>query len=309
MFFNNALEDFCTMRFVVLMSISLLLSGCASTSGDPEAVEGTGSPQDADEAAGPDDSAEEEAPATPTPKPYTPHAPTLAMALNQTNGTAPLPVQVTIDASDADGDVLRWEVFVDGKVIDLGKGTPTIVDIVLDAGNHTVGVTVTDGQHTVSGEQSVTVHARPTVAAAPALQVVNGTISGMSPGCAPNMPYDGLSGGFLLVPLQAGTMLQPFFASFSGQSAVDTVIFLDAADGELARFTVGVTEATGGINSTDPGVTIPDWTASGNVPDAASSIIFAACANVLGVPADAEMPEMVRYRAGLDATAEPFEML
>lgn len=110
-----------------------LFAGCADKTSDID-------PIDTD----PVDGGNETAP-PPTPPVNT--APVASLVASAMNGTAPLNVTLTLDGSDVDGDNLTWSLAI-GNETQTGDALPATVDAVLEEGNHTITLTVSDGNAT-----------------------------------------------------------------------------------------------------------------------------------------------------------------
>src|SRR5688572_26883310 len=88
--------------------------------------------------------------------------PTASITASITDGTAPLSVNFTLDASDQDNDTLSWTLDADGDGTPDQEGTNATFPIVAnftyaDAGNFTANLTVTDGTDSTSRELAVSV--------------------------------------------------------------------------------------------------------------------------------------------------------
>lgn len=93
---------------------------------------------------------------TTDPEPEANTPPTAKLTADAVNGTAPLNVTFTIEASDADGDDLTWELFLDGIQITKGREpTATTTYNFTEAGNFTLRLVVEDDES--SAEANVTV--------------------------------------------------------------------------------------------------------------------------------------------------------
>lgn len=98
-------------------------------------------------------------------------APVANLTADILNGTAPLLVNLTLHGSDADGDNLTWSLQVNGTQTANGTQLPATVVLNLTAGNHSVLLTLSDGEAETSANLTVAVAASgPTVA--PILEVL-----------------------------------------------------------------------------------------------------------------------------------------
>lgn len=123
------------MRVIALLSVfALALSGCA---GEPVISEPTESSEL------PQESGNETVQST-VPEAVN-RAPIAIFEADVLNGTAPLLVNFTIDASDMDGDNMTWAIAQNGTEVLNGTEFPAAFNLTLLAGNHTVALTVSDG--------------------------------------------------------------------------------------------------------------------------------------------------------------------
>lgn len=134
---------------LVLLSLTLILSGCLGTSdGDDEALDPTNTStqgnETSDVSSGTDNT-----------------APEASLSANQTTGQAPLAVTFTLEGSDADGDALRWTFTIQqGAQLSTGDQLPATVNHTYDrAGNFTAVLTVDDGNQTAGANLTITVTA------------------------------------------------------------------------------------------------------------------------------------------------------
>lgn len=129
---------------MIALMLGLIVAGCLGGSDDPVAQDDGSSATGGNETMPADDSFEEpENETAPEPEPASP--PTANLTADIGNGSAPLTVNFTIDASDPDGDLASWTLeFDDGNETD-GTEFPAVVNHTYErAGNMTVNLTVVD---------------------------------------------------------------------------------------------------------------------------------------------------------------------
>lgn len=98
-------------------------------------------------------------------------APTASLEASAQNGTAPLNVTFTLGGSDPDGDNLTWTLTVGNDTV-TGDVLPASVNRTLAAGNHTVTLTVSDGDLTGNASLLIAVAVGGAPAVEPILQVL-----------------------------------------------------------------------------------------------------------------------------------------
>ncbi len=74
-------------------------------------------------------------------------APVALLEASAINGTAPLNVTLTLNGTDAEGTNLTWTLTVGNQTLN-GTSLPATVNQTLGAGNHTITLTVSDGNLT-----------------------------------------------------------------------------------------------------------------------------------------------------------------
>lgn len=200
-------------------------------------------------------------------------------ALTLTQGPAPLSVTFALNASDVDGDALRYN-------LTFGDGTPSESGDLADllevahafaaAGNFTVVLNVSDGEAFALDEVAVNV----TALTGP-LQTFTAAWDGPdNPRCAGQVaPYDatGLEGAlYVTVPVLATTWGKPFAADFASFTLEDYILFADEGGDVLEEVSAGIREL--------------NWSAVGTVPPGAATIAFYGCGAAQG--------EQVSYAAG-----------
>ncbi len=242
------------MRIVLLMLLIASLSGCAAVD---EYVEPAPQPEPQPEPAPVQDVDNgTDAPENVTAEPVEDLVPQLNVTLSAINGTAPLLVNITIDASD-DSETLSWIVFVDGNETHNGTEVPTTVNHTFEAGNWSLVVRLTDGNHTVSDIQ--TIHAMAPEAGE--VQELAGSYILGAHGCVNNAyPNDATGTTFYLGAVETHTFGKPFEAVFSGTGPVKDYTVYFWKDGDPAgRFTV------------------EESTVTGTVPDGATDVFLNSC--------------------------------
>lgn len=186
----------------------------------------------------------------------------LAFTVSNKTGTEPFQVNLTLNATDADGDALTWTLALSSNASFAANGTtfPANVTVLLAAGNHTFNATVSDG---VSNDtKSLLVAVLPAVGGP--WQLESGAIVGHAATCAAG-PYDATTQGFVKLPINPLTIGLPYTVTLRAGSAYDGVVWLDASDGEISHDLLGITE--GG------------WELSGTVPEGAAALALLACGN------------------------------
>lgn len=111
--------------------------------------------------------------------PPTNAAPTATLEASALNGTAPLNVTFTLGGSDPDGDDLTWSLTV-GNDTQAGDALPATVNATLEVGNHTVTLTVSDGN--LTGNATLVIAVEAGAATGPAVEPILGVFE-MIEGC------------------------------------------------------------------------------------------------------------------------------
>lgn len=161
------------MRIVLLMLLIASLSGCASVdqyvepSDEPEPEPVQEAEPEPDINATPEESVNETAENL---------APVLDVTLDAVNGTAPLLVNITIDASD-DSDALSWAVFIDGNETRNGTAVPVTFNHTFEAGNWSVVIQLSDGEHVVEEAFSLSAAPGDPNAGLPEPEVLTGNVT------------------------------------------------------------------------------------------------------------------------------------
>ncbi len=138
-------------QWIALLFIATALSGCAGDDGYT-AFEPTQDDATVDDGNGTVDGANQTVANA---------VPELRVLADVVNGTAPLLVNFTIDAVD-DSENLTWTLAIGGNETYTGDAVPAVVNHTFEAGNWTVVLSLTDGEHTV--EESLEIVATAPVA-------------------------------------------------------------------------------------------------------------------------------------------------
>ncbi|MEA3137436.1 MAG: hypothetical protein QOC71_1717 [Thermoplasmata archaeon] len=193
------------------------------------------------------------------------------------NGTS---VTFTMNATDADGDNLTWELaFGDSSAKASGDVLPTTVTHQYALGNYTANFTVTDGKDPVSYDVALKVVGAATGGVTSQDAEAEWTAA-YNTGCGTPEAYDAvpMTEGvtYAIFAVDAGTWDQPFLASFDSQAAQDHILFVDAGGAILLEMEVGLSSL--------------GWDAAGTVPADSVTGVFFGCGGLPG--------EHVVYHAG-----------
>jgi hypothetical protein len=185
----------------------------------------------------------------------------------------------TLNGTDADHDTLVWDLaFGDGNSTN-GTTLPAMINhtyIGNHTGNLTASFTLTDGKDPTT--YNVTVQSVAGAGGAATQDVDAAWGKSYNPACANSaVPYDAAPDTFAESAVEAGTIGQPFTATFDSGAAQDHIRFVDATGKSLLDVTTGLPSDA-------------DWIATGMVPDGAATVAFFGCGGTPG--------EHVLYHAG-----------
>lgn len=133
---------------VVLLVAALAFAGCTSnaTDDDGEPTSSSTSSSRSTSSSGSSTSATGTSTSTTSTSPSVNRAPVANLTGNLTSGLAPLRVNFTLNATDADRDALTWVLsFGDASTNATGSSLPVAVQHTFDAGTFNVTLTVSDG--------------------------------------------------------------------------------------------------------------------------------------------------------------------